>query len=144
MSKKTKSWRERLKTDRSPETKLLSSPFAGMQAGTLMLVSTPREINEWVGNIPFGQIRTVDDMKYELAQRHSAEAACPASTAIFLRVVADAAWEDLQNGAQLEDVTPFWRITEPESKIAKKLSCDPEFIRIERKREQRTSNSDVD
>ena len=59
----------------------------------------------------------------------------PASTAIFLRIVAEAAWEALQSGAQLQQVTPFWRIVEPGSKLARKLSVDPAFLSERRDQE---------
>jgi hypothetical protein len=39
-------------------------------------------------------------LRRELAQVHGADATCPVSTAIFPRVVAEAAWDDVQAGAR--------------------------------------------
>jgi hypothetical protein len=35
---------------------------------------------------------------------------------------------DLAEGKAPSDVVPFWRVTAPDSKIAKKLSCDSQII----------------
>ena len=135
MASRMKSWRDRLEQSREPEVKRLSSPFAGLVPGTQMLVSSPREVNEWIRAIPYGKTHTVEHLKQNLVRRHGAEAACPASIMIFLRVVAEAAWEELEDGAEVDQVTPFWRVIEPDSKIARKLSCGAQFIREQRDRE---------
>lgn len=132
-----KSWSAKLAAKREPEVKVLTKPFAGLTPGTRMLVSSPEEIDTWVRSIPPGETRSIDELKRELSARHGADAACPASTMIFLRVAAEAAWEALEAGAALDEVTPFWRIIEPDSKVASRLSCDMEFIRIQRAIEQR-------
>lgn len=125
---KTKSWKDRLNSSNHPEVKTLTFKFAGLSPNTKMLVSTPKEINQWVRSIPQGETRTVSELKQALATGHGADAACPASTMIFLRIVAEVAWDELEEGADPKDVTPFWRIVEPESKLAKKLRCGTEYI----------------
>ena len=61
---------------------------------------------------------------------------CPVSTSIFVRIAAQAALERLEAGADLSEVTPFWRLVEPDSKIAKKLSVDSQWIADRRAAEQ--------
>jgi hypothetical protein len=38
------------------------------------------------------------------------------------------AQSDLQRGKPLESIVPFWRVVEPGSKIARRLSCDDGLI----------------
>jgi hypothetical protein len=100
-----------------------------------MLVSTPMEIDQFIRNIPLGKSVNVKDMRAELAKRHKADATCPASTAIFLRVVSEASFEEIKSGKGFDEVTPFWRVVEPDSKVAKKLECEADLIRELRKNE---------
>jgi hypothetical protein len=53
---------------------------------------------------------------------------CPVTTAIYLRVVAEVALDDLGTGKPLDQVVPFWRVVTPDSKVAKKLSCGPDHV----------------
>lgn len=74
-------------------------------------------------------------LRAELVARHGADATCPVSTAIFLRIVAEAALEEIAKGRPPAQVTPFWRVIAPGSSIASKLSCGDEFISIMRSME---------
>lgn len=49
--------------------------------------------------------------------------------------MAEAAWEEIELGKEPDLVTPFWRVIEPSSSIAKKLSCGLEFIEAMRSQE---------
>jgi hypothetical protein len=133
MAKKT--WKEKLNVAKHPEVKLLTFDFAGLKNGTTMLISTPLEINEYVKTIAYGQYKTVDEMKQFLAKKHNAQGVCPVTTAIFLRIVSEAAIEDLNTGKSKTEVTPFWRIVEPNSKIALKLEFGPDIIKQMRREE---------
>ena len=60
--------------------------------------------------------------------RHGCDATCPVSTAIFIRIAAEAALEHMADGQTLDQVTPFWRLLSSEEKIAKKLSIDAHWL----------------
>lgn len=45
-----------------------------------------------------------------LAGAHEAQVTCPIQTGYHLRTVAEAALQELQGGALLGSVTPFWRV----------------------------------
>jgi len=130
-----KTWKDKLNSKRPPEVKLLTFDFAGLKNGTTMLISSPLEINEHVKNIPYGQSKSVDEMKQFLAKKYDAQGVCPVTTAIFLRVVSEAAIEDLNSGKSKSEVTPFWRIVEPDSKIASKLEFGRDAIKQLRQEE---------
>ncbi len=135
MAAKAKSWGSRLNQSKAPVVKLLEIDFAGLKSGTTMLVSSPQEVATYINQLPFGTTRTITQMRADLAQQHAADGTCPVSTAIFLRVVAEAALEQLEKGASVESITPFWRVVDPADRVAKKLTCGPDFIKAQRARE---------
>ncbi|MFN8992093.1 MAG: hypothetical protein ACK5X3_00250 [Pseudomonadota bacterium] len=114
---------------------MLDTDFAGIRAGTLLFVATPGLIANYVARIPAGEVREIRRLRNELARRNDAEATCPVTTAIYLRVVAEAAWDDLQDGVPIDRVVPFWRAIEPDSPIARKLRCGSDWIRTMRESE---------
>jgi hypothetical protein len=129
-------WRRRFDVAKPPKVVELESDFAGIRAGTKMLVGSPALIAAYVRKIPFGQTRSIERLRNDLARRHGATATCPVTTAIFLRVVAELAWQDLQAGRPPAEVTPFWRVVEPGSPLAKRLSCDSRWLEEQRATER--------
>jgi len=122
--KRPTDWRKRFDKAKPPRTVTLHTDFAGIKAGTQMLIGSPGLIANYIARIPPGETRTIERMRNELARRNGALATCPVTTALFLRIVAEVALEDLRGGALREAVVPFWRVVEPGSKIANRLSCD--------------------
>lgn len=120
--------RKRFDKAKPPKTVMLHTDFAGIRAGTVMYVGSPGVIANYISGIPPGETRTVERMRNELARRNNASATCPVTTAIYLKVVAEVALDDLNRGEQREGVVPFWRVIEPGSKIAGRLSCDDNMI----------------
>ncbi len=129
MPSKPKTWQEKFQSDRKPEVKLLSFDFAGLKRGTTMLVSSPAEIDKFIRKIPTGKSVSIEELRAALAKKHKADSACPASTPIFLRVVSEAAFEAIKAGKSFDEVTPFWRVVHPESKLAQKLESGADLIR---------------
>ena len=60
-------------------------------------------------------------------------------TAIFLRVVAEAALEQLESGAEIKEVTPFWRAVAPGDKVSSRLPVDKKWFERLRKKEYEDS-----
>lgn len=136
MPTKQKTWQEKFNTDKKqPIVKLLTFNFAGLKSGTTMLVSSPAEIDAFVRKIPEGKSMSIEALRVALAKKHKADSTCPASTPIFLRVISEAAFEAVKEGKGFDEVTPFWRVIHPESKLAQKLECGIELIRSLRKKE---------
>jgi hypothetical protein len=71
-------------------------------------------------------------MRLELAKLHGADATCPVSTEIFLRTVSEAAWDEIEAGTPVTEVTPFWRVVDPKSPLAKKLRAGSGWIEQQR------------
>jgi hypothetical protein len=141
MSKRTqsKTWNERVAVKRYPKRVTLDAPFAGVPAGSTLFVGTPEILQRYIEKIPAGQIRSIVRMRRDIARSHRCAAMCPVSTAIFLRLLAESAWDDIAKGKDLVQVTPFWRVIEPGSTIAKKLRVTSTWI--EQRRQSESSSS---
>lgn len=121
-------WYKRFNTAREPHVVTLGANFAGLKAGSTMLISSPAQIASYLSSIPRGEMRTIARMRSDLARRSKADAMCPVTTAIYLRVVAEVALQDLAHGKTMDVVAPFWRLVTPDSKVARGLSCGPEGV----------------
>ena len=66
---------------------------------------------------------------------------CPVTTGIFLRIVSEASFEELNEGKDIQKVTLFWRIVNPKSKLAEKLECGIDFIEKQREKKELKNNS---
>lgn len=132
---KGKTWADKLSPDKKPEVKRNDKGFADIPPGSIMLIATPRIVDEYVRQIPKGKSVSLQTMRKDLAEEFNAEYTCPVTTGIFLRIVAEAAHEQFEKGTALKNITPFWRVVDENSTIGKKLSFGPEFVKKQRSRE---------
>lgn len=109
---------------RHPKKVVLEKNFAGVKAGQTLFIGTPQIVASYIERIPYGQTESIPKLRNRIARNRRCDAMCPVSTAIFLRIVADWAVEELDAGAAVEDVVPFWRVIAPDDKIAKRLAID--------------------
>lgn len=133
--KRPTDWRRRFDKANPAKTVTLHTTFAGLKPGTVLYISSPGVIANYIARIPPGETRTIERMRNELARRNDASATCPVTTAIYLKIVAEVALDEMRAGKPQDSVIPFWRIVEPGSKIAKRLSCDSRTIEHLRKSE---------
>lgn len=133
-SKKT--WSEKLKSGKKAKTKRIETAFADIPANSMMFIATPEIIDHYIQHIPEGKQVTTQTMRKDLALEHQADYTCPVTTGIFLRIVAEANFEKYQQTNSIEKLTPFWRVIEPNSALAKKLTFGQDFIINQRKAEQ--------
>jgi hypothetical protein len=78
--------------------------------GGSMVVSSPREVDEFIRQLAPGEVITLDDLRAALARRHEVAVACPVSTAIFANMSARDAEEFRARGVPQEELTPWWRV----------------------------------
>jgi hypothetical protein len=136
MPSKPKTWKQKMQA-KPLHIVRLDKDFAGVPAGARLLISCPLEVEDYLRTrVPPGETRSIQQMRRELAALHGADAACPVSTAIFLRTVAEVAWEDLESGASATAVAPFWRVIDPRSPLAAKLRAGRTWIEQQRAAEQ--------
>ncbi len=135
MPRTAKTWAAK-KQARPPHTVTLDKDFAGVPAGSRLLISCPLELEDYLRRqVPPGTTKAVQQLRRELATHHGADATCPVSTAIFLRVVAEAAWDEIEAGRPVTEVAPFWRVVDPGSPLAKKLRAGSAWIEQQRQAE---------
>jgi hypothetical protein len=130
-----KTWQQKLDNGREPKVVVLEQPFGGAPAGARMLVATPRVVEQYLRHIPSGQTVPMTTLRGDLAESFHADVTCPLSTGIFIRIVAEAALEEIAAGAAAADVAPFWRVVDENSPAARRISCGPAFIRRMRETE---------
>jgi hypothetical protein len=130
--KAAKTWLDKLQAAAQPVVKPAPMDFAGMKAGQVMLIPTPRLIDEFVSKLPAGKSMDLKALRLALAKKHRAEVTCPVTTGFHLRVVAEAAYEKHRLGVSLTDITPFWRVIDAKTPMTKKLACGSEFVRERR------------
>jgi len=126
MAKKTA--REKLAVKKQPKQVVMDKSWGGMQPGDTMLVATPMIVDTYIRGIPHGATKTIPEMRADLAADQDCAGTCPLSTSIFVRMVAEAALEDLTDGKTVSEVSPFWRMITSQDKMAKKLDIDPAWI----------------
>ena len=126
---------------RHPKKVVLDKDFAGVKAGQSLFIGTPQIVARYLERIPFGETVSMAKLRNQIARRHRCDAMCPVSTAIFLRIVADWAVEELDAGVPPDKVVPFWRAIGPDDKIAKRIAIDSQRLAALRAAEESPDDS---
>ena len=129
-----KSWIEKRYCEKAFKIKTIDKKFADISKGSKMLIASPPIIDEYVKSIDYGKFVEPIKMRDDLAKQYQADKTCPVTTGIFLRIISEASYEEF--GIGIDTITPFWRIVDPKSKLASKLTCGIDFIIENQKREE--------
>ena len=140
MFNKMLTWTEKLHVQKDWKVVSLEKKFADMPVNCKMLVVTPLIVDAYIRDIPSGNSISFAEMRDDLARQYQAEKTCPVSTGIFLRISAEAAYEEFQLIRSDKKITPFWRAIDQNMNVAKKLTCGISFINERRLREGIESN----
>jgi len=123
-----KTWNEKLTGSKPPHTAVLEKPFAGLKPGETLFIPSPPLVRDYMQAIPYGERRSIAQMREEMAAQHGAKATCPLTASLFARIAAEAACEDLKAGKSVGEIAPFWRLIDTDSAVGRKLSCGQAFI----------------
>jgi hypothetical protein len=118
-----------------PHHVILEKDFAGIPKGSKLHISCPIEVAQELKNIPTGTTMSIQAFRRRLAEKNNCDATCPVSTSLFLRIVAEHAWEQYSASGSTKDIAPFWRTVDGSSPMAKKLSFDSAWIDLQRELE---------
>ena len=100
-----KSALEKLQTARPPYVQVLDKAMPWAAKGAKMVISSPREIDALVRQVPEGKVIRFEDLREFISRKHQAGVTCPLTTGIFLNIAACAAEEQKQAG---EKATLAW------------------------------------
>ncbi len=133
-----KTWAEKMKA-KPPHHVILEKDFAGIPKGSKLHISSPLEIAAELKAIPSGSTMSIQALRHRLAEKNKCDATCPVSTSIFLRVVAEYSWEEFNRSNSTQNISPFWRVLESSSPMAKKLNFDAAWIDLQRELEKQNA-----
>ncbi len=117
------------------KVEVVDHKFADIPEGSTMLVPTPEIVDTYIRSIPEGIGATLQQMRKDLAADYHAQYCCPITSGIFLRIAAEAAYEQFAAGKSMKKITPFWRIIDSKAPVAKKLTFGTEFVKQQRAKE---------
>ena len=112
------SWRAKLEKPQEPRL-VKVPPKMSRFGGGMMLIPTPKLVDELIRRVPKGKLATVGELRRKLAVDFKADVTCPLTTGIFLRIAAEAAEEDRAQGRKR--VTPYWRVVKDDGSFNPKL-----------------------
>ncbi|CAG0983834.1 hypothetical protein PHYC_01913 [Phycisphaerales bacterium] len=114
-------WRDKRDREHPSHGKIVAIPDRMQKTfgrGT-MLIPSPRAVDEIARTVRKGRVLTLGSLRAALAARAGADSACPLTTGIFVRIVAEAAEEDRREG--LKRITPYWRIVRDDGSLIEKF-----------------------
>lgn len=130
-----KNWIEKRDEHSKPaQTKVVDKRFADITKGSTMFIATPKIIDDYIKRIPAGEKVELQKIREDLAQTYKADKTCPVTTAIFFRIVSEAAYEEYAQGKPIEKTTPFWRVSH--SKAEAKYTFGRSFVLAQRTQEK--------
>ena len=104
------SWRAKLEQHHPNHGKIVVAPprMAQGREDASMLIPLPRKVDALVREVPERSVALVSDMRARLARGAGAEIACPLTSGIFLKIVAETSEEDRAGGEA--QPAPYWRM----------------------------------
>jgi alkylated DNA nucleotide flippase Atl1 len=121
--KTRKSWREKLE-GAHPAKVVAIPPKMQKQLGTgTMLIPRPLDVDAFLRKVPRGKVVTMTTMRERLARGAGADITCAMVAGMFVRIVAEAAAEDVRAGKSR--VTPWWRVVRDDGSLFEKLPGGP-------------------
>jgi hypothetical protein len=112
------SWRAKLEKPQDPRLVAVPAKMSRLGIG-MMLIPTPKLVDELIRKIPKGKLATVSELRRKLAADFKVNVTCPLTTGIFVRIAAEAAEEDREQGRKR--ITPYWRVVKDDG------SFNPKF-----------------
>ena len=102
-------WRDKLEREHPSHGRIVEPSPSQARAGIRrVLIPRPLDVDAIVRRVRKGKLITMEQLREELARRAGADASCPMTTGIFMRIVAEAAEEDRANGRKR--IAPYWRV----------------------------------
>lgn len=125
----TLTWTQQAPASETDVITPLAHDKAGIKAGEPMLYPSGRTVEAYIHAIPEGESRDIATMRRDLAARRGARATCLPTLRDRLLVIAEAVFDQLDDGALLREVAPVWRVhVEHSAVLVSQLSFTPKFF----------------
>ena len=112
-------WRDKLENDDHSKVVLVPPRMQKSLGSGTMLIPKPLDVDALIRKTKKGQLITQTEIRSRLARDNRVDTVCPITTGIFVRIAAEAAAEDLQNGKTR--VTPYWRVLTIDGRLNEKF-----------------------
>ncbi|MHC4698239.1 MAG: hypothetical protein ACYTFA_16020 [Planctomycetota bacterium] len=118
---KGRTWRQKLEQEHPNHGKIFAiPPRMQKRFGTgTMLIPKPLDVDAVIRKVRRGRLVTQSEIRNKLAKDSQADSACPMTTGIFIRIVAEAAEEDRRAGKKR--IAPYWRTIRDDGKLNEKF-----------------------
>ena len=116
-----RTWRGKLESDHPNHGKIVPVPPRMQRrfGKGRMLIPRPLDVEAAMRRARKGRLITQSQIRQIVAEAAGADCACPLTTGIFVRIVAEAAEEDRRAGKRR--VTPYWRTIRGDGKLNEKF-----------------------
>jgi hypothetical protein len=114
MKTRTK-WRDKLDNPNLPKLLPVPPRMQGRFGTGTMLIPSARDVQAFIESVPTGTVTTISRIRQCLAEQYLADVTCPLVTGLFLRILAEAAEEDVRDGRTA--VTPYWRVVKDDGSM---------------------------
>jgi hypothetical protein len=104
----------------------------GQRVPQSMLIPTVEMVADKIAAVPSGKRGDLAVVRDELAREAGAEATCPVTVQRHIRAIAQASVAAFGSNGQ---VTPFWRVVDPDKPNARRLAGGADFIRARQSEE---------
>jgi hypothetical protein len=117
MLKTRTTWREKLER----ESKIVTIPPKMVKrfGSGKMIIPNPLDVEALIRKVKKGKLVTQDEIRRRLARDFKVDVTCPITTGIFVRIVAEAAEEDLREGKK--QMIPYWRVIKADGSLNEKF-----------------------
>jgi len=112
------SWKDKVYKKQEPRIVDIPDLWTKNMGSGKMVIVTPLLINDLVNKIPEGLVATLSAIRKKFAGDFEVNGTCPLTTGIFLRIVAEAAEEEKNNGGG--HITPYWRVIRDDGSLIDK------------------------
>lgn len=125
-----KSWREKMDNPNLPKVVDIPPKMQKRLGQGTLLIPSPRDIETAIRDIPEGTVRTVSQLRAELAAKYGTTSTCPLCTGMFVRIVGELAEEEAREGKS--GIAPYWRVVRDDGTSNPKLPKARARLRLER------------
>jgi len=115
--KTRKPWKEKL--EKEPKIVKIPPKMVKRFGEGKMLIPSPLDVKALMCKVKKGKLVTQEEIRRRLSKEFKVDTTCPITTGIFVRIVAEAAEEELQGGKKV--IAPFWRVIKVDGSLNEKF-----------------------